>query len=102
MPLGAARSVGSGGENVIHVNAIRFRVVGEGELELSLSSLQDVKTKTLVPLTMSTVTDKEPTKVTNFYSQRIKLRVGTDTIDEWFRINRIIYFAKPLFTGYPQ
>jgi hypothetical protein len=102
MAIGTARNNKSTGENVIHIGALRFRVIGEGNLNLTLNSLQDVKSKTLVPLAMTTTTDKEPAKVTNFMSQRISLTMGTDNIDEWFRVNRIIFFAKEVFTGYPN
>jgi len=98
-------SIGNQGvysENIIHIAALRFRVIGTGDLDLSLHTLQNVKTKLLVPLSMSMITDKQPTKITNFISQRIYLRLGTNSLNEYFRINRIIIFTKTVYTSYPQ
>lgn len=103
MPLGAALSQGSGGEDLIHFGIFRFRVTGSGNLRLTLYSLDEEKSTTCPnPIVMSTTTRIEPTKLFNMITQRAKLKIQTTAIDEYFRINRIVVFAKPVFTDYPR
>ncbi len=97
----ARKTVGQG-ELIHHVAAVRMRVVGSGNLDMSLKDLDDIHTSTLVPFAMSGTTYIEPTRLSNFKSQRVLLRFGVDTIDEWFRIQRIIIFVKPVETSYPS
>lgn len=103
MAGGTSRPQGKSGENIIHVGIVRFRVNGEGNLRLSLHSLQNTRSVTHPnPLVMATNTDVEPTKLFNFMNQRIALQITTTDIDEYFRINRIVIFDKPVFTDYPR
>lgn len=78
-----------------------MRLNGTGNLKLSLSDLDDVRTFTLVPLSMSLNTRIEPTRLANFQSQRTRLRGTTTEINEVFTIGRIIIFAKPVAIEYP-
>lgn len=99
MPVNA--SVGSHSEEILHFAGVRMRVTGAGNLDLHFASLDNIDVQTLAPLVMSATTAREPTRLANFISQRGSLRVGTDVIDETFRINRIIVFAKPIWSQYP-
>lgn len=89
------------GENIQHFGAIRLRVNGSGNLKPKFLSLDDVKTLDLVPIVMSTLTDREPTRLSNFMSQRARLRLGTTEKDEIFKINRVIIFIKETYSEYP-
>lgn len=91
----------SGGENEHHVVAIRLRVIGTGNLQLDLFDLDDTRTQALEDVAMQATTRIEPTKLSNFQSQRIRLVGKTTEINEVFRINRIIIFAKPVAVEYP-
>jgi hypothetical protein len=95
-----AKKVG-GAESEYHIVAVRMRVVGEGDLDLTLASLDNVKTLNLVSLPMTPTTRIEPTRLANFQSQRTRLEGSTSEIDEWFLISRIIIFAKPVAVEYP-
>lgn len=101
MPLGTAIGNGSGGESIIHFNAIRLRVVGSGQLRPTMFSLDNIENEILVPLPMSVTTNIQPTRLCNFIQQRAQLELKTTAMDETFKINRIIVFAKPVFTDYP-
>ena len=92
---------GSGGENIVHITGVRVRVVGSGSLRMRLLSLDEVETQTLVPFTLAAATNRQPFRLANFLQQRTQLEITTTTINEHFRINRIIIFAKPVFTEYP-
>ena len=89
------------GEVEHHIVAVRLRVVGAGNLLLSLTDYDDVQTENLVPISMAVSTRIEPTRLANFQSQRIRLIGQTTEIDERFDIHRILIFAKPVATEYP-
>jgi hypothetical protein len=92
----------SKGELISHFTGVRMRVVGSGELEMKLISLDDVEEFEMVPFTLASTTNREPFRLANFNQQRALLEGKTDTINEVFRINRIILFCKPLWTDYPS
>lgn len=99
MPVNAG--VGSHAEEILHFAGIRIRVTGSGNLDLQFQSLDGVDRQTLSPLVMSTVTAREPTRLANFISQRGALVISTNVINEIFRINRVIVFAKPIWSQFP-
>lgn len=101
MPKGAALSELSSGESISHFAAIRIRVNGTGNLKMEVFSLDDVRSKVLVPFTMAAATRIIPTRLVNFMEQRACFEIKTTEIDEKFRINRIIVFTKEVFTSYP-
>jgi hypothetical protein len=101
MPAGAVLSEGSSGESISHFVAIRIRVNGTGSLQMKTCSLDDVRTKTLVPLTMQPLARIIPTRLVNFMEQRASFELKTTQMDEKFRINRIVIFTKEVFTSYP-
>jgi|SRR5215203_1758709 len=101
MPKGAALSELSSGESISHFAAIRMRVNGNGALQMTVYSLDDVKSKELVPFTMATTTRIIPTRLVNFMEQRACFEIKTTEIDESFRINRIIVFTRPVYTSFP-
>lgn len=101
MAKGAALSEGSSGDNIQHFSATRIRVNGLGNLNLAIYSLDDVRSKTLVPLTMSTTARIIPTRLINFVEQRASLELKTTVSGEFMKINRITIFMKEIFTSYP-
>lgn len=101
MPLGAAASEGSSGDNVSHIAAVRVRVNGVGSLKMAVFTLDDVITKTLVPFVLQTQNRIIPTRIVNFMSQRTAFEFKTTEINESFRINRIAIYSKSIFTSYP-
>lgn len=99
--VGAAASQGSSDEDICHVAGIRYRVTGTGILRTTLYSYDEVRSKVLGTITMSSALGKAPFMVTNFMSQRTVIRIETTAIDEIFEISRIILFIKPVFTSHP-
>lgn len=92
----------SGGEYEHHVVGVRLRVVGDGDLRLILSDLDDTRNQHLLALNMQPVNRFEPTRLANFQSQRIRLTGNIGLINDYFRIQRIIIFAKPVAVEYPS
>ena len=90
----------SGG--ILHFNAVQLRVTGNGNLQLSLQSRDGVKSTSLANTTLSPATDREPLTLSNFTIQAAQLKITTTNIYETFLISKIVIFAKPVATGYPQ
>jgi hypothetical protein len=92
---------GSAGENIAHFTAVRMRVTGEGNLKMTLFSLDDVRLQELNPFVLTPETNIQPTRLANFNEQRASLEIKTTEFQEYFRINRIILFSKEIYTSYP-
>lgn len=101
MPVGSALSELSSGESISHFAAIRIRVNGNGSLQLAVFSLDNVRSKTLVPLTMNAENRIIPSRLVNFMEQRASFELKTTVKGEKFRINRLVIFQKTVFTSYP-
>ena len=101
MPLGTATVQGSSGENITHFGAVRFRIVGAGNLQLRWISLDEVYESIMTPLALLERTDREPRVLGNFMSQRAQLEIKTTEINEYIRVNRIILFVRPTYVDYP-
>ena len=101
MGKGAALSEISLGENISHFAAIRIRVNGVGNLLMKIFSLDDIRSKTLVPFAMQPQNRIIPTRLVNFTEQRASFEIKTTQLDEHFRINRIVIYTKEVFTSYP-
>lgn len=86
---------------ILHAVAVRMRVVGSGNLQIFLRSLDDVRNVQLTSHPMATTTNIEPTILANFQEQRIQLELKTTLINEIFTISRIVIFVKPVAEGYP-
>lgn len=97
-----AKKSSAGVEAEHHIVGVRLRVLGEGNLLLSLQDYSNIQTQNLIPLVMSTATRIEPTRLSNFQSQRTRLVGTVDEMDEWFGIRRIIVYAKPVAIEYPM
>lgn len=101
MAIGSTMTEGSGGENISHFSTIRLRAVGHGNLKIKVWSLDDVKSKDLVPLVLADKNRIQPNRLVNFVEQRASFEIWTTDLDEWFRINRISVYLKEIFTSHP-
>lgn len=98
MPAGA----GSSQDNIVHYTSVRMRIVGSGNLDMTMYSQDEIYSSTLIPFPMTAATNIRPTRLMNFQHQRAYLKGSTDTINEWFKINKIVIYAKEVFTDYPN
>lgn len=103
MPFIETAQFGDGqSDNIIHYGAIRLRIVGSGKLRASFSGLDDSLSETLLAIPMSNSSGREFTRTANFKGQQAKLRLETDKIKEYVKINKIIIYMKEIWTSYPQ
>lgn len=89
-------------ENIIHSAGLRIRVTGEGNLKNQLYTLDSIRVQNLANIALSLLTNREPSVLANFSSNRIMYRMYTEEIDELFEVSRIIVFIKTLYTQRPQ
>jgi hypothetical protein len=101
MSRGATSSEKSGGENLQHFSTVRLRAIGFGNLKMKVFSLDDVKTKDLVPLVLGQASRIQPNRIVNVVEQRASFEFWTTDLDEWFRINRISVYLKEIYTSHP-
>lgn len=86
---------------IVHYTGLRMRVTGTGSLQMTMYSQDNIFTQSLSPFVMQTTTNIRPTRLMNFQHQRAALEGKTTVINETFRINKIIIFAKAVFQEYP-
>lgn len=104
MPRNAMKSRG---DAINHYNGLRLRVIGAGSLQVNSYAFSgdndnpDVLVETLVPYTMASATKVEPTLLMNAKEFRLSIEVKVTEINEYFEIQRMVVFMKPLFTGVP-
>ena len=98
---GSARSEGSMGENINHFAGVRMRVIGSGNLDMTLRTQDGVRTQSLTAFTMAATAEISPFRIVTFVTQRAQLQISTNVIDEEFRINRIIVYSKVIGMEYP-
>lgn len=89
-------------DNIVHYTSVRMRVIGSGQLRMTMYSQDDVFSSVLVPFTMQAATNIRPTRLMNFQHQRASLEGKTTASGEWFSINKIVIYAKEVFTDYPD
>lgn len=89
-------------EVINHYGAVRLHVKGSGSLRLALYSLDDVKSTTLLPLTMQALTNIQPNRLSNFTQQKARLEIKTTAINETFEISKIIVFVRPVAKSFPE
>ena len=89
-------------EDLIHVGAIRLRVIGSGTLLTTLYSLDSVYSSNLANHTLAATTNIQPTLLANFIQQRISIRCSVDEMDHYFKMRRMVVYLKPVATSVPQ
>lgn len=101
MPVGAATSEQSSGESITHFGSVRVRVVGNGQLQIFVQSLNDINSKSLAPIPLAPVARYAPTRLVNFVEQRAAFTFRTINKGETFSINRIVIFTKEIYKSFP-
>lgn len=100
MASGAA--AGSSQDNIVHYTSVRMRITGIGNLDMTMYSQDEVFSSDLVPFAMQAATNIRPTRLMNFQHQRAYLKCSTDALGEFFKINKIVIYAKEVFLDYPS
>jgi hypothetical protein len=89
-------------ESILHFGAVTMRVQGEGDLIMTLFGINKVKSFIFTnPIQMNTSPRTEPTRLSNFNSQRAIFRFETNEKDDFLNISRILIWVKPVGTSFP-
>lgn len=94
-------TLGGSQDNIVHYTSVRMRIIGTGQLDMVMLSQDSIFSQTLVPFTMQSATNIRPNRLMNFQHQRASLRGSTDQSGEFFKINKIVIYAKEVFVDYP-
>lgn len=89
-------------DNIVHYASVRMRIVGSGSLQMKMVSQDAIYESVLVPFTLAAATNIRPTRLMNFQHQRASFECKTTEISEWFKINKIVIYAKEVFVDYPS
>lgn len=89
-------------ENILHFGAVRLRVQGTDNLQLNLYSLDNAAVTNLKAMPISPLPGIEPTRRCNFKAQRARFKISVSNINEYFIINRVVVFVKPVASAYPM
>lgn len=95
-------NISTGEENFLHITGIRLRITGNGNLKATFFSLDDTRSYPLVDLIMASAPGRNLDRLANVpQEQRVYLELKTTEIDETFRLNRIIIWAKQVSVELP-
>lgn len=89
-------------ENIVHFTGFRLRVTGAGILIPTVYTLNDIVSQILTSITLITTTDRELMRLMNFQTQRMSLELKTTDINHIFQVNKLILFAKEVFSEFPS
>ena len=89
-------------EYIVHFDGVTLRVNGTGNLHMTLINLDETRTKELAPLIMQDAPGVEPFTLTNFNSQRARLRLSTTEMDEYMKIDKVILWTKIIYKSLPN
>lgn len=88
-------------EDLVHFTGIRLRLQGSGNFIPSIEDLGG-NSISMRALSMNVETAIEPTRLCNKITQRARIRLKTTEIDEYFIVNRLIIYIKPIYTSLPS
>lgn len=86
---------------IIHCGSVMMNIAGDGDLQTDLFGLGGT-TKFLRDFALSNPATRMANVRANFKSQKISVKVGLEEYDEYFQLNQINVFIKPVASGYPQ
>jgi len=90
------------GDNQSHVNPIRIRVKGVGDLRAFLFDTGLVNNSTLFPQVMSLTSAQSLNYLSNFTAEKVQLLIMTTEIEEYFTVSNIYAYVKPVAASFPQ
>ncbi len=99
--MATSANLSSTQDNIIHYTSVRMRIIGSGSFRMTMFSQDDIYSSVLTPFTMQATTNIRPTRLMNFQHQRAYLEGKTTAQGEWFKINKIVIYAKEVFSQYP-
>ena len=91
----------NGNEQLSTFTGLRLRVVGSGNLQLSLTAEDDTHAVTLTSRALSTAPGKPLFHPLNYQSERASVTMRTSAFGEWFRLKSFRIYGVPTYTERP-
>jgi len=88
-------------QDILHFGGIKVRVQGSGTLQPSLFSMDGNNQFTPNSITMTNPAEFEPFRLTNLITQRCKIRLETEALNDYMEVYRIVLFYKQIFSQLP-
>ena len=85
-----------------HVNPIRIRVMGAGNLKTYLFDTGKINNVELSSQAMSLTSAQSLNYLSNFTAEKAYLRIMTTVKDEYFNVSSLYVYVKPSRTSFPQ
>lgn len=85
-----------------HVNPVRIRVTGSGDLQAFLFDTGEINNAVLEPQTMSLTSARSLNYLSNFTAERTCLLIMTTEEDEYFNVSNMYVYVKPSRNSFPQ
>jgi len=94
------------GDLVSHLNPIRVRIKGEGNLVTTVfntgeDAAEEVSAM-LADAVLSPITSRSVNVLANFYGEKIFIDIRTTELDEWFSVSNMWAYVKQSTASYPQ
>lgn len=90
------------GDTQSHVNPIRIRTFGSGNLKAFLFDTGTINNSELNAKAMSLTSARSLNYLSNFRAEGICLQITTTEIDEYFNVSNIWVYVKPTAASFPQ
>jgi hypothetical protein len=94
--------VGNSDNTIKHCGAIGLRIVGLGDLKLTLTGQDDVDFQALGDLTLSTTPGKEYIRPAFFQSEKIGLNLSFNNVNWYFKLHRVNVYTNVIFNSRPN
>lgn len=88
--------------DITHCAGTRMRITGSGTVKQVAQSLDYIQTVEFGNNVLRTSNNKSPFSIVNFQDQHTAVRVYMDEYDDFMKVDQLLIFIKPVFTGYPQ
>lgn len=86
---------------ILHFVGIRFRIMGNAQLQIKLSSEDGKKVVNLRDLIITPTPGKHYFKPMNFFNERMKFRMGINQFGKYFKLNNYTVFVTDLWLQRP-
>jgi len=86
---------------VNHYSMIHLRLLGNGALKITLFSEDQSATANPPSITMAQTPGREYDRLINFVNEKMSAKFRVSSFGEWFMIDELIIFAKPLWLRRP-
>jgi hypothetical protein len=90
------------GSPILHTTGYKIRIVGHGKVYSTFFSLDRVRSAEAVPFEAENVTDRKKTRLCNFVSQGMYLKIETKDKGAFIKVNDVTLFLTSIWSEFPN